>query len=630
MPQKTSFCNASLLRSDARRYWPLLFLYVTAWVAVLPLSLLRTGQWMSGAVQRQVELNNAVYQAAFGAVVMSLIFGCLTAMAVWSYLMNARSVGLAHALPVTRTQQYFSHFAAGFGMLTAGNVLVFCISALCAASCGFVPWGILASWLLLTELMCLFFFALASLCAMVTGWLLAVPVLYGAANVLAILLHLLVRGMQEIFYYGYANGSVPEAVMWLTPVGKLWNAISNNACQWITANGEVYDEWVEYGSCMNTLSAESYTVCAVYAAVGLALLALVWWLYEKRPSESAGDAVSFRCLRPVTRWIVGLCGGWGLGLFLHYVVLYGNHGNVVQLLVCQLIMGVICFFGTQMLLQKKFRIFRKRWWVETAAMVLVLSAVTLCVKADIGGYQHRVPDAANVTGVTVRGVIDFDTSDPETIETLVSLHRAILTQYDTMGAPGESGESQPTTIEDSAVTGTEASRYITLRYKLSGGGTLERSYNMYVAAGSEVYQLLNEMANSRANLLGLTNLDRLEAWGGVDAAIGGYIDRYSDGAYVDLTLEQMKELLRLLYADIDGNKNGVDLLDEGKTYNSDTWYGVNVNFRYASGETDTVMLNLLPQLCTQARQYVEKLAFNVPIDGTADYRTETVPQTEMA
>ena len=41
------------------------------------------------------------------------------------------------------------------------------------------------------------------------------------------------------------------------------------------------------------------------------------------------------------------------------------------------------------------------------------------------------------------------------------------------------------------------------------------------------------------------------------------------------------------------------------------------------------MLNLLPQLCTQARQYVEKLAFNVPIDGTADYRTETVPQTEM-
>ncbi len=626
MPRKTSFCNASLLRSDARRYWPLLFLYVTAWVAVLPLPLLRAGQWTSDAVQRQVELNNAVYQAAFGAVVMSLIFGCLTAMAVWSYLMNARSVGLAHALPVTRTQQFFSHLAAGFGMLTAGNILVFCISALCAASCGFVPWGILASWLLLTELMCLFFFALASLCAMVTGWLLAVPVLYGAANVLAILLHLLVRGMREIFYYGYTYGDVPVAVMWLTPVGKLWDAINSNVCQWITANGEVYDEWVEYGSCMNTLSAESYTVCAVYAAVGLALLALVWRLYEKRPSESAGDAVSLRCLRPVARWAIGLCGGWGLGLFLHYVVLYGNHRSVVQLLICQLIMGVICFSASQMLLQKKFRIFRKRWWVETAAMVLVLAAVTLCVKADIGGYQHRVPEAANVTSVTVRGVIDFDTGDPETVETLAALHRAILTQYDTMGAPGE---PQPTTIDDGAVTGTEASRYITLRYRLSGGGTLERDYNMYVAAGSEVYRLLNTLANSRANLLGLTNLDALEACGGIDAVVGGYIDRYSDGAYVDLTLDQTKELLRLVYADIDGNRDGVDLLDEGKTYNSVTWYGVNINVRAASGKTNSMTVEL-PQLCTQARQYVEKLAFSVPIEGTADYQTEDIPHTEQS
>ena len=37
-----------------------------------------------------------------------------------------------------------------------------------------------------------------------------------------------------------------------------------------------------------------------------------------------------------------------------------------RLLICQLVMGVICFFAAQMLLQKKFRIFNKRWWLETA------------------------------------------------------------------------------------------------------------------------------------------------------------------------------------------------------------------------------------------------------------------------
>lgn len=36
MPRKTSFCNAALLRSDIKRYWPLLFLYVAVWVVILP------------------------------------------------------------------------------------------------------------------------------------------------------------------------------------------------------------------------------------------------------------------------------------------------------------------------------------------------------------------------------------------------------------------------------------------------------------------------------------------------------------------------------------------------------------------------------------------------------------------
>ena len=35
MPRKTSFCNAALLRSDIKRYWPLLFLYVAVWVVIL-------------------------------------------------------------------------------------------------------------------------------------------------------------------------------------------------------------------------------------------------------------------------------------------------------------------------------------------------------------------------------------------------------------------------------------------------------------------------------------------------------------------------------------------------------------------------------------------------------------------
>ena len=47
--------------------------------------------------------------------------------------------------------------------------------------------------------MALFFFALGSLCAMVTGWLLAVPVLYGAMNVIALLLYAVISTMTQMF-----------------------------------------------------------------------------------------------------------------------------------------------------------------------------------------------------------------------------------------------------------------------------------------------------------------------------------------------------------------------------------------------------------------------------------------------
>ena len=228
MPRKTSFCNRALLRSDVKRYWPLLFLYVAVWVMILPLPILQAGRWMVSVEQIQAEIHNTIYNALFGSIVMALLFGCLTAMAVWSYLMTTRAVGLLHALPVTRTEQFLSHSIAGLGMLTVGNVFIFLLSAACCAGRSYVDWAILGAWLLLTELMELFFFALASLCAMATGWLLAIPVLYGAVNAIAILLHTVVQAMANIFYYGYYTTGPAKAVMWLTPVGRIWTAIGHD------------------------------------------------------------------------------------------------------------------------------------------------------------------------------------------------------------------------------------------------------------------------------------------------------------------------------------------------------------------------------------------------------------------
>lgn len=188
MPRKTSFCNGTLLRSDLRHYWPAGFLYVLVWLVLLPIPLLQTGfdyarSWPDRPELLAAELHNIYYSAMTGSMVLAVLAGIVMPMAVYAYLMAPRAVGLMHALPVKRTTQYFSHFAAGFGLLTGGNVLIFLLSVLAQLPYGGADWAAAGLWLLVTELLELFFLSLGTLCAMATGWLLAIPVLYGAAAV---------------------------------------------------------------------------------------------------------------------------------------------------------------------------------------------------------------------------------------------------------------------------------------------------------------------------------------------------------------------------------------------------------------------------------------------------------------
>lgn len=308
MPRKTSCCNGTLLRSDVRHYWPAGFLYVLVWLMILPIPLLQTARdylrfQSEQTVQLAAQLHNHVYAAMTGSLVLAVLAGAVIPMAVYAYLMTPRSVGLMHALPVTRTSQFFTHFLSGFGLLTAGNLLIFLLSALAMMPSGSVDWAALGLWLLVTELLELFFLSLGALCAMATGWLLAIPVLYGAANCIVLLVCVVVQFLQRWFYFGFESTTFPMAVIWLTPIARLSTAVCGYADVLVPREGEeVY---------LRVLPEGGMTSLLVYTIVGLALLALGWLLYRRRPSEAAGDAIAFRWLRPIVRWTVGLCGGHG-------------------------------------------------------------------------------------------------------------------------------------------------------------------------------------------------------------------------------------------------------------------------------------------------------------------------------
>ena len=593
MPQKTSFCNRTLLRSDLRHFWPTGFVYVLIWLMILPIQLLRAGYDAprdDGLLAENLEplLHNVIVGASVGSLVLAVVCGVVIPMAVYAYLMTPRSVGMMHALPVKRTTQYFSHFLAGFGLLTAGNLLIFLLSVLAQLPFGMVDWSALGQWLLLTELLELFFLSLGALCAMVTGWLLAIPVLYVAVNFAALLLCSVVQFLQRWFYFGFQYTTYPPFVQWLTPIIKLAEDVGFLDGEYITRNGiEVY--W-------RSLSAQALPTSAIYAAAGLALLALGWLLYRKRPSETAGDAIAFPWLRILVRWAVGLCGGLGLGLFLSSFVLGGSR-SLAKLLLCQVFMGLLCFVAAQMLLQKTFRVFR-RSWKELAALAAAMVALTLAIRADVLGVQYRVPDVPQVDNVRVTVSRcdggNFLASDSTAIETVTSLHRAIL-------------EQGPENADDSRVL------YVSFYYTMKNGQEIRRNYGIAEREGAETYRKINQLLNlpqARSYAVGITDLTDEE----LNAVRGGFVEDSDTGFSVDLTREQALALCRAAQQDVAAAVD-TDMLAAIDTDTAQTWrYQMVIYSTTADGGTRDRYLSMM-SYCTRMQEFIDGLDFT---NSTAD------------
>lgn len=211
MRSMISSSERALARSDFRRFWPLLFGYAVLWLCALPLSLWSRHDYLSSRLpmEAMASVSNYFYNASRASIYVSAFFAVLLAMALFAYLMNSRSVGLMHSLPITRGRQFATHFAVGVVMFTAVHLATALLTLPVQAALGAVNMRGTWEWFAAAELTSLFFFALATLCAMITGWLLAVPVIYTGINFLFAAFHMLFGAMTQMFYWGYESTGWP-------------------------------------------------------------------------------------------------------------------------------------------------------------------------------------------------------------------------------------------------------------------------------------------------------------------------------------------------------------------------------------------------------------------------------------
>ena len=470
MRSGTSYFDRTVFKKTMLRFWPLWAAYSAIWLIALPLDglmLLRmeaSARSQSGRLVEYMEdfANSTVPNMADLALPLSVIFGVLAAMAVFSHLYNARSANLFGSLPIRREGLFVSHYLAGLSFFLVPNAVIFLLTLLVELAGGCVSVQGLLFWLGAACGECFFFYSLAVFCAMFTGHVLALPAFYGIVNILAYGVTGLVYTVFQRFYYGFSGfgGGVGRVVEWLTPAQHL----SSEVGSYYQRTTEVLENGDVVTIAERVLSTRGLGTVGVYALAAAVLTGCAFLLYRGRRLESAGDVVSVQPMKPVFKYGVAFCVGMVFGVGTSLML----GGGELTLMAAILIWGVIGYFAAQMLLDKSFRVFKK--WKGAVAVAGVFIALFLVVGLDLTGYETRIPDPASVESVKVdasNGIylndtgdsIWLDVTDPAQIGELVDLHRAAVTQRDRH-----------------AVSGSGRSMRLELTYTLNSGSTLAREY----------------------------------------------------------------------------------------------------------------------------------------------------------
>ena len=501
MRSKTSCFNGTLFRKNLSRYWPLWGL-ASFGGALFPLAMLVNLLHSGFDFWTPLETTQAYYNVlSYGVPVISIVYAVLCAMAVWNYLYNTRSVGLMHTLPIRREGLFVTNVLSGLVMMAipyaVTGVLIVLVSFLYG---GFEPVGVLVTILGVAG-ESIFFFGLATFCALIVGNVFMLPALYALFNFLAVLTDFTVNLLAQGFCFGL-NSSYSGTVEWLSPVVYLMQQVQPNS---------IYQEKLVQNSVYGPYSTDVLTevhlengwLIAVYAAVGVVLLVLAWLMYRRRRSESAGDVVSVNWMKPVFRYgcaaFSAILGGRLLYALFWESFQNGLYFTLLPMILCMIVGGAVGYYAASMLLAKTLRVFRSTW---KGMLAVALGCIALCaaMKFDVFGVVRRVPAADSVKQVNLYAADSnyylTPGQDDALIEEVRALHQAIINDKD-YALTAASAASEACTDREVLYA------YTTVRftYTLNSGLKEERQYDLYLtrdrmAQDGTYDNLLDRLINS--------------------------------------------------------------------------------------------------------------------------------------
>lgn len=452
MRSKTSFFNAGIYRHTLKRFWPLWGAYAMVLFIMTPLRLMGTDLTNFEHADKLYLVTGQILRAAWTeGCLLSFIMAAATAMAVFGYLYNSRLTGLMTSLPIKRGTMYISVFSAGLTAMLCSDAVVFAITILAEAGIGLLNMAYLWQWLGILIMMNITFYGFAAFCAMLTGNIIVLPLVYTVLQVTAWVVETLARALLQVFVFGMTSAG--GAVTFLSPIVMLTNFQPGARYVYDSAAGGSV-------SSFTYITSGQWWLLIAYCVAGAAFAVLGLLLYRKRRMETSTDVVAVRVLRPAFKYCLAAGCALILGVWLVHII-FGSGYSLRKfwlILLFTLAGEFIGYFAADMLIKKTFRVFSGNW-KGFAILSCVIFALMLCCRFDIFGYETHYPGTDAVESVTIFTAGDsVMLKDAENIADTIAVQRSI--------------------VENKAENAAEGQDYnpCTITYVLKNGRKLTRTY----------------------------------------------------------------------------------------------------------------------------------------------------------
>lgn len=429
MKLRKSFCNGRILINDIVRFWPLWGILFAGLQLMYTVPMFFYGLSYKKGQGVEVSRNDflcegaqKMYEAANPFVIAG--FAILAAILVFGYLFQKKEAYMLHSLPVKRRVYFCSHFLAGLLMLIV-PCLVTCLmlGGICGIFGGNLA-GVMAGVMLEMLIMIVFFYTMACLVVMLCGNAAISVVIYIVANVLTAGLFLLV-GMTSDFvlneivlpvapsemFDGLGNVIVsatptinfreimvtPRAVSQMKDSGMLEQGFRRSY-----SAGKIIENAVDMDMKeLYHLPWQQVGAMAWYLIPAVLFVLLAYYLYRKRPLERVGDALAFPWGKPVFHFVFTICGSY---MFAEIMYLFARQFlmqyEVTYRILFRAMMGclflgcILCFFISNMILQKSFRIWKNLSFAHLGICIVFALGMMAFLRYDC--YHSNLPDGKEV------------------------------------------------------------------------------------------------------------------------------------------------------------------------------------------------------------------------------------------